>query len=655
MVKHQDKKRKQDLGIFYTPQEAVNFIFDILNIWKNKEDNEIHRWQSRKPKAHFPSVIDPACGEGVFLKVAVTSGFTGYHPTEKTPYVFGVDLDGEVVKRWEDISILHDLFKGNEKKMLNHFHKQNGLVELPDKIFNYKTGGLKEFDAVVGNPPYGGLGIYEEMRQLLQTVYQTQKVTSVKNQVFDTLFGEQEVKQFKVTKIIENKINISNDRLEELKKLSKSLLQYDIWKDEKLHVHRTDYSVKINGLDFNLKSLLDIKEIDRLKSFPIEILFLERFIQLSKPGGWIAIVIPDGILTNSNSDYVREFLSRKTKIEAIVSLPRNTFKNAGTNAKTSILFLRKLRPNEKLGQDYLVFLSSLESINGYNFQKITDAYQKFYNKKEKNMDKSQLVQITKDQSDREAVMVRVDKTLRELMEVKPASRWDPEYWRSVYSEVLDELNKTKYPLEKLGKYVTEMTTNNHVRKMFISEGVTYYQTETIQNTGLLHYLAKKVKENGENDPQRTRLRVGDIMIIRSGTGSVGRVYTVTKDLGKANTVESVYLTRVASINPFYIAVFLLTRFGQAELLRATSGVSGIININRPELEEILIPVLKVEQQNNIEKEYLNMSAYHDKAMEVKKSGNNEEYRTNLEIAEKMLKDLIARTEAVIRGEREDIV
>ena len=40
MTKDINKKRKQDLGIFYTPQEVVDFIYDILNIWKNKEDKE---------------------------------------------------------------------------------------------------------------------------------------------------------------------------------------------------------------------------------------------------------------------------------------------------------------------------------------------------------------------------------------------------------------------------------------------------------------------------------------------------------------------------------------------------------------------------------------------------------------------------------------
>src|SRR3989344_5078908 len=105
MVKHQDKKRKQDLGIFYTPAEVVDFIFEILKIWKNKEDKETKRWQSHKPLAHYPSVIDPACGEGIFLKKAVESEFTGEDPRYKVPFVWGVDLDGTVVNQWEEISI----------------------------------------------------------------------------------------------------------------------------------------------------------------------------------------------------------------------------------------------------------------------------------------------------------------------------------------------------------------------------------------------------------------------------------------------------------------------------------------------------------------------------------------------------------------------
>ena len=341
MLKDSTKKRKKDLGIFYTTQEVVNFIFEILNIWKNKEDEKEHRWKTRKPSPHYPSVIDPACGEGVFLKAAITSGFSGYHPSEKTPYVFGVDLDGEVVKKWEEISILHDLFKGEKKKMLNHFHQQDGLLELPKKIFNYKTGGLKEFDAVVGNPPYGGIG-FSSLKE---------KSTSELIQILEHL-RKFDILSYKKRKKKNNENQIS------------------LWGSSECNM--TTWGTE-NHLPSN-------KEVE---STPIEILFIDRFIQLAKPGGWIVIIIPDGILTNSNSHYVREFISLRTKVKAIVSLPRETFKHVGTIAKTSILFLKKLKKNEKPENLYQVFLASTQKIENKNFDKIVKFYKKFYNS-EKN-------------------------------------------------------------------------------------------------------------------------------------------------------------------------------------------------------------------------------------------------------------------------------
>ncbi len=74
----------------------------------------------------------------------------------------------------------------------------------------------------------------------------------------------------------------------------------------------------------------------------LEILFLELFCKLARPGGTIAVILPDGPLGNGPFRYVREWLLKRTRIEAIVSLPRSTF--AKTSAKTHILFARVLGP-----------------------------------------------------------------------------------------------------------------------------------------------------------------------------------------------------------------------------------------------------------------------------------------------------------------------
>jgi len=88
--------------------------------------------------------------------------------------------------------------------------------------------------------------------------------------------------------------------------------------------------------------------------------------------------------------------------------------------------------------------------------------------------------------------------------------------------------------------------------------------------------------------------------------------------------------------------------------RYINGV-GTLNISFDEVRAIQIPIIPEDVQNHIESEYKRMSKHHDKAMDAKKEGNDAEYKTDIEIAEKMLKDLISKTEAIIRGERKDVI
>lgn len=98
-----------------------------------------------------------------------------------------------------------------------------------------------------------------------------------------------------------------------------------------------------------------------------EILFIERCIQLLKPGGRLAIVLPDGILTNPSLRYVRDFLLDETDVIAVVSLPDGTFKQAGVNPKTSVVFARK-KGGPPAPEN--VFMCELDKL-GYNLVKKT--------------------------------------------------------------------------------------------------------------------------------------------------------------------------------------------------------------------------------------------------------------------------------------------
>lgn len=117
-----------------------------------------------------------------------------------------------------------------------------------------------------------------------------------------------------------------------------------------------------------------------------EILFIERCIDFLKPEtGQMAIVLPDGILTNSSLQYVRDFLMEHTQILAVVSLPVFAFAHFGAAVKSSLVFVRRKGEKENLGR-YKIFMAIADHV-GYDatgrkdpinhLSKIAEEYAKF--------------------------------------------------------------------------------------------------------------------------------------------------------------------------------------------------------------------------------------------------------------------------------------
>ena len=77
-----------------------------------------------------------------------------------------------------------------------------------------------------------------------------------------------------------------------------------------------------------------------------EVLFIEQDYKFLKEGGYLAIVLPDGILTNSSMQYVRTQIEDWFRIVAVVSMPQTAFAANGAGVKSSVLFLRKWKKDE---------------------------------------------------------------------------------------------------------------------------------------------------------------------------------------------------------------------------------------------------------------------------------------------------------------------
>lgn len=85
---------------------------------------------------------------------------------------------------------------------------------------------------------------------------------------------------------------------------------------------------------------LGMKNGKMQKSVGRDILFIERNINFLKPGGRMAVVLPQGRFNNSSDKYIREFIAERCRILAVVGLHGNTFK-PHTGTKTSVLFVQK--------------------------------------------------------------------------------------------------------------------------------------------------------------------------------------------------------------------------------------------------------------------------------------------------------------------------
>ena len=101
------------------------------------------------------------------------------------------------------------------------------------------------------------------------------------------------------------------------------------------------------------------------KNVPLELLGLERSIAFLRPGGRLAIVLPDSVFSAESTSYVRNWLKSKVKVRGLVSLPIETFSPFGANVKTGILFARKWKSGETVEENYQVCLLKIESV-GYD-------------------------------------------------------------------------------------------------------------------------------------------------------------------------------------------------------------------------------------------------------------------------------------------------
>ena len=242
-------------------------------------------------------ILDPACGSGGFLIMALEYVWRKLEATAKKKGWNAVQLDRK--KR----EVASKCFRGIDKD-----------------LFLAKV--TKAYMAIIGD---GRGGVFCDHSLLPPSDWKQQTADSISLKSFNLVltnppFGTQ--------------IKIKGDAL---------LSQYDL-----------AYRWKGNKETGRLEKTADLYDYA-----PPQVLFLERCLQLLKPGGRLGIVLPESILGNPSYEFIITFLATRAKILGIVTLPESLFKTSGkggTHTKTCVLFLEKRNPAEA----YEIFMADVK-------------------------------------------------------------------------------------------------------------------------------------------------------------------------------------------------------------------------------------------------------------------------------------------------------
>ena len=293
---------KGDFGQYFTPRELIAFAVEMLDPKRND------------------LILDPACGSGGFLLYAldhVRREADRRFPQHETDPRQTIDH----FRYWHDfaehnlfgIEVNDELARVAKMNMIIHDDGHTNIVghDALDFLRNleFKHDGLSEgrFDLILTNPPFGA------------TIRRTEK-------------GDGYLEQFELM----NYLGKNNPLREEM-------------------------SGEGGG-----GAKQGARAVNNRASIRTEIAFLERIHSFLKPGtGRAAVVLPDGILTNSSLQGVRDWLMARFQLLAVVSLPQFAFQHYDAGVKASIVFLRRLRDGETVSDDDAIFMALTENI-GYD-------------------------------------------------------------------------------------------------------------------------------------------------------------------------------------------------------------------------------------------------------------------------------------------------
>jgi len=189
-------------------------------------------------------------------------------------------------------------------------------------------------------------------------------------------------------------------------------------------------------------------------------------------------------------------------------------------------------------------------------------------------------------------------------------RWDPAFWLHEGVGLGERCGLRCAPLGEFIRHITYGPILTGQRPQPVPKGVAIIDQKVIRATGVLLEQAVQVTDGCEYDLPRCRLERGDIVLCRSGAGTLARKrFTVFNKRRKATVSCFVDLIRLTGISPYYVVTFLRSRPGWSQIERLINGV-GTPNLSFGEVRSLLIPRLAREEQDEIDAAWRKVERLH---------------------------------------------
>lgn len=327
-----------------------------------------------------------------------------------------------------------------------------------------------------------------------------------------------------------------------------------------------------------------IRQEELLPSQSPEVLFLEMSVKLLRPNGRMAIVLPDGLLQNTSVAHVRQWLREHSEIEAVVSLPPETFIPYGTGIKTSLVVLRRQKNSQSP-----IFMAKVGSL-GYDV-KGQPTYQRTATGGQV-VDQAGSPMVADDSTD-VAAAFRGSRVDGDRLFLVPAtrvnSRLDVEHYIPSDQALVDAL--LQLGAARLGDLATFARPSRAWSKDAGSE--IHYVAISDVDPRTMEIVNLQMMRAHEAPSRATYvLKTGDIVTAVSGasTGTVRHASAMVRDEANGAVCSNGFavLRGPFDINPLYLLAFFRTEAFQRQVRRLMTG-HAIPSISVDDLGSVLVP------------------------------------------------------------------